>query len=70
MNIYVSARDPPLSIQRTEGEAQTEQEKGLVDLEEESIQRMRDQVRDSVNQEILQRRIDEIKSYKERKKKL
>lgn len=68
MNIYVSARDPPPEVIKTEGEAQTEQEKAPGELEEESIQRMRDQVRESVNQELLKKRLGEHEDFRNRKK--
>lgn len=42
MNIYASARDPPPEVIKVEGEAQTDQEKAVGELEEESVQRMRE----------------------------
>lgn len=69
MNIYVSARDPPPEVLKVEGEAQTEQEKAAGQLEEESFQRMREQVRDSVTMALLKKRAEEQETTKSKKKK-
>jgi len=69
MNIYASAREPEPEVIKVEGETQTDQEKAAGVLEEQSVQRMRDQVRDSVTTALLKKRADEQESTKSRRKK-
>lgn len=66
-NVYASAREPEPEVQVAEGEAQTEQEKQDGALDEKGMQRMREQVRDSVTEALLQRREDESRLKKKRK---